>query len=434
MEKMHISLTGLIEKYEKDFPFHFKLSILMDTCQGIQFLHSQNIIHRNLSSNNILLSRHIVAKVADLGVAKVVSPGLDKYTQAPCTIAFMPPEALSVKPVYGPSIDVFSVGCVCVHVVSLQWPLPSDRVTANNVVLSEVQRRESYFTTFTQLPELKQLVEQCLQNKPEERPVIGEVITGLKNVAFDHHPREGDSVIELFKYAVSMQSVDERIVQKDQQLMAKDNQLVVKDQQLSQKDQQLGQKDLHLRQKDQEITDKHQQLTKRDQQLSSKDELLSQKDEQLRQKDQQVHQLVSQKDQQLREKDQQLREKDHVIVEKDEQLRGKDQQLVKKDQEIAKKDQQLSEKDEQLRQKDQQLEQKDQMIIEKDQQLSYMQKMLKDNDQNIKEKDVLLSQQNSQGMSYYDTTLSQSNLQLGKKSQESKQEDGIIHKDQTVSY
>ena len=41
MELMHISLSGLIEKYEKsDFPFHFKLSILMDTCNGLQFLHS----------------------------------------------------------------------------------------------------------------------------------------------------------------------------------------------------------------------------------------------------------------------------------------------------------------------------------------------------------------------------------------------------------
>ena len=52
MELMYISLRGLIEKYEKDdFPFHFKLSILMDTCHDLQFLHSQNIIHRDLSSN-----------------------------------------------------------------------------------------------------------------------------------------------------------------------------------------------------------------------------------------------------------------------------------------------------------------------------------------------------------------------------------------------
>ena len=84
MELMHISLRGLIEKYEKDdFPFHFKLSVLMDTCHGLQFLHSQNIIHRDLSSNNILLTKHLVAKISDLGMAKVIPPGLQKHMQAP---------------------------------------------------------------------------------------------------------------------------------------------------------------------------------------------------------------------------------------------------------------------------------------------------------------------------------------------------------------
>ena len=73
MELMHISLRGLIEKYKNDdFPFHFKLSILMDTCHGLQFLHSQNIIHRDLSSNNILLTKHLMAKISDLGMAKVI--------------------------------------------------------------------------------------------------------------------------------------------------------------------------------------------------------------------------------------------------------------------------------------------------------------------------------------------------------------------------
>ena len=111
MELMYISLRGLIKKYEKnDFTFHFKLSILMDMCNGLEFLHSQSIIHRDLSSNNILLTKHLVAKISDLGMAKVIPPGLQKHTQAPGTVVFMPPEALSVNPQYGKPIDVFSVG------------------------------------------------------------------------------------------------------------------------------------------------------------------------------------------------------------------------------------------------------------------------------------------------------------------------------------
>ena len=49
-------------------PLHFKLSILVDVAQGLEFLHGQDIIHRDLSSNNVLLTKHLVAKIADLGV------------------------------------------------------------------------------------------------------------------------------------------------------------------------------------------------------------------------------------------------------------------------------------------------------------------------------------------------------------------------------
>ena len=73
MEMMETSLKIFLEKYARDkVPLHFKLSILVDVAQGLEFLHGQDIIHRDLSSNNVLLSKHFVAKIADLGVAKVI--------------------------------------------------------------------------------------------------------------------------------------------------------------------------------------------------------------------------------------------------------------------------------------------------------------------------------------------------------------------------
>ena len=296
MELMYISLRGLVEKYEKDdFPFHFKLSILMDTCNGLEFLHSQNIIHRDLSSNNILLTKHLVAKISDLGMAKVIPAGLQKHTQAPGTVVFMPPEALSVNPQYGKPIDVFSVGCVCVHVISMEWPIPLDRVGTNKVVLSEVQRREQYFTKLVKCPSLEQLVKWCLQDEPEQRPVIDEVIKGLRNISHDSPSHKDDNIIDLFTSALKCSVQDEQITQQVQQLISKDKQLVVKDEQLSKKDQQLAQKDQQLLQKDQQLVQKDQQLVQKDQQLV------------------QAHQQLAQKDQQLIEKDQQLNQKDQII-------------------------------------------------------------------------------------------------------------------------
>ena len=292
MELMHISLRSLIEKYEKDdFSIHFKLSILMDTCNGLQFLHSQNIIHRDLSSNNILLTKHLVAKISDLGMAKVIPPGLQRHTQAPGTVVFMPPEALSINPQYGKPIDVFSVGCVCVHMISMEWPTPLDKIGTNNVVLSEVQRREQYFTKMIRYPPLQQLVEQCLQDKPEQRPVIEEVIKSLNSVSYDHQAHEDDNIIDLFTSALKCSAQDEQIAQKDQLLIEKDTQLAEKDDQLSKKHQQLEQKDQQLEQKDQQLVQKDQQLVQNNQLLVQKDQQLVEKDQQLKQKDQMLLEL-----------------------------------------------------------------------------------------------------------------------------------------------
>ena len=130
MEMMADSLTLFVEKHEK-IPVHIKYSIVHDVSLGLCYLHNHDppIVHRDLSPNNILLTAHHVAKISDLGVAKVIKADSRKtMTKAPGTVDFMPLEALSVSPVYGPPMDVFSFAGIILHTFNQQWPRPVDSI------------------------------------------------------------------------------------------------------------------------------------------------------------------------------------------------------------------------------------------------------------------------------------------------------------------
>ena len=188
MEKMQHSLRGLVEKYD-NIPLYVKLSILDEVCLGLRYLHSRNppIIHRDLTPNNILLGGHLEAKITDLGVAKVVRSDNQKtMTKLPGTPDFMPPEALSKRPVYGPSLDVFSYGSVVLNVITQLWPEPTDPIEFNpdtdrREVVSEVIRQQQYLDRMTGgAADLKPLVISCLNDSPNYRPSVAQVSMTIK--------------------------------------------------------------------------------------------------------------------------------------------------------------------------------------------------------------------------------------------------------------
>ena len=206
MEKMQHSLRDLVEKYDH-IPLNVKLSILDEVCLGLRYLHSRNppIIHRDLTPNNILLGYHLEVKITDLGVAKAVKTDNQKtMTKLPGTPDFMPPEALSKRPVYGPSLDVFSYGGVILNVITQLWPEPTDRAQLNPdtdvwEIISEVKRRQEYLDKVTGgAADLKPLVTSCLNDSPKNRPSVAQVsmiIKRIKDVCSQKSGRDGMSPI-----------------------------------------------------------------------------------------------------------------------------------------------------------------------------------------------------------------------------------------------
>ena len=189
VEKMQHNLMKFVEKY--NIPLNVKLSILDEVCLGLRYLHSRSppIIHRDLTTNNILLDRSLEAKISDLGVAKVMKTDDQKtLTRTPGTLDYMPPEAHDQRPTYGLSLDVFSYGAMVLNVTTQLWPEPTNFCELNpdtNVweIVPEAKRRQQYLDKMTgDAADLKPLVISCLDNNPKSRPSAAQVSITMQKV------------------------------------------------------------------------------------------------------------------------------------------------------------------------------------------------------------------------------------------------------------
>ena len=80
-----------------------KVSILLDISQGLVYLHNRNppVVHRDLTSSNILLTKSLQAKISDLGNAQCLISRSRVRSQTaivPGSLVYMPPEASGPKP------------------------------------------------------------------------------------------------------------------------------------------------------------------------------------------------------------------------------------------------------------------------------------------------------------------------------------------------
>ena len=131
MELMDESLTNFLESSPGDIPYHIQVNLSYDIAQALAFLHSNGIIHRDLSSNNVLLIAGTRAKVTDFGMSKFADINVTRLatmTTCPGTPAFMSPEALNEPPVYTEKLDNFSFGVLLVQTTTRKFPKPTDRL------------------------------------------------------------------------------------------------------------------------------------------------------------------------------------------------------------------------------------------------------------------------------------------------------------------
>ena len=190
MEFLPTNLTSCIEQYSI-LPKEISYSILHDVALGLCYLHSQTphimIIHRDLSSNNVLLTPNMTAKISDLGVARILNLTplqVSRMTQTPGTPAYMPPEVMVANPKYDTSVDEFSYGIMMIHMFSGQWPEPQVgqiRAEAGGrmIPVSEAERREVFLRAIGNDHPLMDLILKCIDNYAQARAHASEIVGRL---------------------------------------------------------------------------------------------------------------------------------------------------------------------------------------------------------------------------------------------------------------
>ena len=221
MELMDESLTRFLERSTGPLPYHSQLNICHDVALALAYLHSNGIIHRDLSSNNVLLiGEGSRAKVTDFGMSKLMdmNPHTTPLTQVPGTPAYMPPEALIAPPHYSSKLDCFSHGVLMLQIITRNFPNPGDasryvedpRYPTGRVSVHypETERRKKDIDLIEPSHPLRPIALRCLKDRDTERPSADELCERLASLK--REPRYTHSVEQTREHVRRLQEELER--------------------------------------------------------------------------------------------------------------------------------------------------------------------------------------------------------------------------------
>lgn len=199
---LELAHNGELHRYMKD---HQRVmteietaTILSQVVNGLLYLKLQNILHRDMSLSNLLLTKDLQVKIADFGLATQLTRPDEKHMTLCGTPNYISPEVAS-RASHGLPVDVWGLGCMMYTLLVGKPPFDTDGVKST---LTKVVMTEFMMPTFLST-EAKNLLSRLLCKNPKERIHIDDVLA---------HPFMTKYSNGTMKYNATMASVDSGLV------------------------------------------------------------------------------------------------------------------------------------------------------------------------------------------------------------------------------
>ncbi|KAI1903268.1 hypothetical protein AGOR_G00025460 [Albula goreensis] len=166
------SASDLLEVHKKPLQEMEIAAITHGALQGLAYLHSHNMIHRDIKAGNILLTEPGQVKLADFGSASIASPA-NSFVGTPY---WMAPEVILAmdEGQYDGKVDVWSLGITCIELAERKPPLFN--MNAMSALYHIAQNESPTLQSSEWTDYFRNFVDSCLQKLPQDRPDSEELL------------------------------------------------------------------------------------------------------------------------------------------------------------------------------------------------------------------------------------------------------------------